>query len=70
MGEVIPFQTRGGKSRAGVDSAPTSGEAQILFFLGVRYERLEDARPEKAVSPGAGHGPRGGRKRKSRARAV
>ena len=39
MGEVTPFR---GKGRARAESAPPEGEAQILFFLGVRYSRSEE----------------------------
>ncbi|PPD44626.1 MAG: hypothetical protein CTY15_06690 [Methylocystis sp.] len=68
MGEVIAFQTRAKPARP-ASVAPT-GDAQILFFLGVRYERAGDASGSGAtLSPDHGHGPRGGKKRKSRARA-
>ena len=43
MGQVIPFQ---GKARrrapAGATSGDPGGEAEILFFLGVRYCRSEE----------------------------
>ncbi|QGM98370.1 hypothetical protein [Methylocystis parvus] len=69
MGEVVAFQIR--EKTARERSGPPSGGAQILFFLGVRYARIEE--PQDALTPdqgqGHGHGPRGGKKRKSRARA-
>lgn len=73
MGEVVAFQMRGKTPRE--RSEPPSGDAQILFFLGVRYARMEE--PQDALTPdqgqgqgdGHGHNPRGGKKRKSRARA-
>jgi hypothetical protein len=36
MGEVTPFRNKG---RARARPAPPEGAAQILFFLGVRYQR-------------------------------
>jgi hypothetical protein len=66
MGEVVAFRMRERKPREA--SEPPKGGAQILFFLGVRYMRMEE--PQAApgmISPGCG--PSGGRKRKSRARA-
>ncbi|WP_363346855.1 hypothetical protein [Methylocystis echinoides] len=62
MGEVVAFQMRERSPRR--PSEPPIGDAQILFFLGVRYMRAEDL-PTHAPD----QGPRGGRKRKSRARA-
>jgi hypothetical protein len=55
MGEIIAF---GARSRAAAPP-PAPGEAQILFFLGVRYVRDEPTKP----APRA----RGGGKRKKRA---
>ncbi len=69
MGEVVAFRMREKRSRE--MCAPPMGDAQILFFLGVRYARMEE--PQGTLSPdhgeGHGHGPRGGKKRKARARA-
>lgn len=66
MGEVIAFRMR--EKHARHASEPPTGDAQILFFLGVRYMRMEE--PLDALETQApGRGPRGGRKRKSRARA-
>jgi hypothetical protein len=67
MGEVVAFRMRARKPRE--DSAPPSGDAQILFFLGVRYARIEDPADAQGVAPDEGRGPHGGKKRKSRARA-
>lgn len=68
MGEVIAFQTRAKPSRH--SSEPPTGDAQILFFLGVRYMRMEEPQDSlNTFSPDHDHGPRGGKKRKSRARA-
>jgi hypothetical protein len=39
MGEVVAFRN---KERQRAESAPREGAAQILFFLGVRYQRQED----------------------------
>ncbi|GDX39326.1 hypothetical protein LBMAG20_15410 [Methylocystaceae bacterium] len=40
MGEVIAFQKR--KESAKNNSLPGIGEAEILFFLGVRYIRIQE----------------------------
>ncbi|MCC3247002.1 hypothetical protein LG047_17035 [Methylocystis sp. WRRC1] len=69
MGEVIAFRTR--IKDAPNRAEPFNGDAQILFFLGVRYMRMEET-PDAAGGwspPDLGHTPRGGKKRKSRARA-
>jgi hypothetical protein len=70
MGEVVAFQIRAKAARQ--KSEPPTGDAQILFFLGVRYMRIEEMQQSQgALAPdlGEGQGPRGGKKRKSRARA-
>jgi hypothetical protein len=70
MGEVVAFRMRGKSARE--KSGPPAGDAQILFFLGVRYARIDDSQDARGtLSPdhGAGDSPRGGKKRKSRARA-
>lgn len=68
MGEVIAFHTRA--RPAPRSSGPATGGAQILFFLGVRYMRFEEpAEALTTLSPDHGHGPRGGKKRRTRARA-
>ena len=53
MAQIIPLQSR---ARASRPEPPHQGGAQILFFLGVRYMRMEDplltpggARKRKAV---------------------
>jgi hypothetical protein len=61
MGEVIAFRKREKPSRQA--SAPPSGDAQILFFLGVRYVRMEE--PAQSQAPGGR--PRGSGARKRRA---
>jgi hypothetical protein len=65
MGEVTPFRNKG-RARAG--SAPPDGSGQILFFLGVRYERQQDGRDGEAGEDG---GPRssGGTRARRRKRA-
>jgi hypothetical protein len=66
MGEIIAFRMREKRARAG--SAAPAGGAQILFFLGVRYVRMDEP-PATLLAPDKGRGPAGGKKRKSRARA-
>jgi hypothetical protein len=63
MGEVIAFRKREKPSR-NASEAPPTGDAQILFFLGVRYVRMEDYQSQVP-----GGRPRGGGKGKRRARA-
>ncbi len=65
MGEVIAFGMRE-KTPRRASGSPT-GDAQILFFLGVRYMRMDE--PSGAFGTHApGAGPQGGKKRKSRVR--
>jgi hypothetical protein len=65
MCEIIAFQPNAKLSRR---AAAAEDGAQILFFLGVRYLRMEE--PPAAASPGKRGGePAGGKKRKRRARA-
>ncbi len=66
MGEVVAFLPRERIPRHA--SAPPTGGAQILFFLGVRYMRMEET-PGPVETHRPGRGPCGGKKRKSRARA-
>jgi hypothetical protein len=61
MGEVIAFRKREKPLRRARE--PLTGDAQILFFLGVRYVRVEDG----AQSQAPGGRPRGGGARKRRA---
>lgn len=60
MGQVIAFQTRARSARK--SSETPSGDAQILFFLGVRYMRMDDALAaqlsESAQKTRRGSGPR------------
>lgn len=64
MGEVVAFRIRERESRQA--SEPPTGDAQILFFLGVRYMRMEE--PPETLGPLAAAGAGRPRKRKSRAR--
>lgn len=61
MGEIVPFRC---ESRPRAAAAAPEGPAQILFFLGVRYERHDDESggPQKRNPPGAS--PRRQRRRK------
>jgi hypothetical protein len=68
MGQIIAFQTRSHEARRA--PPPPGGEAQILFFLGVRYLRMEDSQPSAGgLAPDSGDRSNGGKKRKRRARA-
>ena len=68
MGQIIALRTRAKTPRR--QSEPVAGGAQILFFLGVRYSRMEDERDFPAVqAPDLDSGQGGGRKRRKRARA-
>ncbi|MBU3890670.1 MULTISPECIES: hypothetical protein [Methylosinus] len=62
MGELIDFSAR---ARPAAAAPPIVGEAQILFFLGVRYVRPEEAATK--TPGGGGKASSGGRKRKRRA---
>jgi hypothetical protein len=66
MAEIIPL--RPGARAARVAPPPSEG-AQILFFLGVRYCRIEEAEelPRSAEKPRGEDD--GGKKRRRRARA-
>lgn len=67
MGDVIAFQAGAKIARRAL---PPAGDAQILFFLGVRYMRLDDPPPPTAHAPNARGGETaGGKKRRRRARA-
>ncbi len=69
MGEVIAFRRRG--KHAPQAAEPHAGDAQILFFLGVRYMRMDETLDVSGgwSPPDHRHTPGGGKKRKSRARA-
>ncbi len=67
MGELILFRPRAGRSSRPRSAAPLG--AQIMFFTGVRYERMEEpdavvlgAIPEPTPAEGLGR-PGRGRKR-------
>jgi hypothetical protein len=61
MGDLIAFRTPRHRGR----EPPRGGTAQILFFTGVRYERvIDDGRP--VVKPPSAPQQRGGRKGKKR----
>lgn len=62
MGEIIAFSF---KARPAAAAPPIVGEAQILFFLGVRYVRPEGTATN--APSGTGGAASGGRKRKRRA---
>ena len=64
MAQIIQLQSR---ARATRRTAPAVKSAQILFFTGVRYMRIEDYSPTLNDSPERCDG--GGKKRKRRARA-
>ena len=67
MGELILFRPREGRRRSGAVSGD-GVEAQIMFFTGVRYERMrEPAVPDggsDAPCAGGLSGARNGRRRK------
>lgn len=69
MGKVIAFQprTRG----ASIRNVVQQRDAQILFFLGVRYVRVDDAVVNEAAKPAPKScgAPPGGGKRRRRFRA-
>jgi hypothetical protein len=64
MGKVIAFQPRlRGASKRG---EAQQRDAQILFFLGVRYVRMEDAlvNPQETPAPESCGAPPGGKRRR------
>lgn len=66
MGQVIAFRTLARSARK--SSETPSGDAQILFFLGVRYMRMDDALAARlSASAQKTRGGSGRRKRRSRA---
>lgn len=68
MAQIICFERRAQKRER---VAPVEGGAQILFFLGVRYERMEDSYSSPlrgGDEPRQGETVGGGKKRKRRAR--
>ena len=68
MGQVITFKARAKTPRQ--EAEPIAGGAQILFFLGVRYCRIDEADAcTAAQTPDRDSGQGGGRKRRKRVRA-
>lgn len=66
MGKVIAFRSSAKRIRPGHAPAPP-GDAQILFFLGVRYSRMENP-PNTTDAPyESGGDTTRGKKRKHRA---
>jgi len=63
MAEIIPLRPG---ARAARSAPPPAEGAQILFFLGVRYCRIEE--PQRPASTPRGEDD-GGKKRRRRARA-
>ena len=63
MAEILKFKARPKLLRS-VEPIPAEG-ARILFFLGVRYERVEASieKPTKPAGGGKSSSTRGGRKR-------
>ena len=64
MGEIILFRPREGQARKTRSSAVGAG-AQIMFFTGVRYERMQEPAQQEGDSgapPAGGLG--GGRRRR------
>ena len=70
MGEIVTFRPHGGQFRKRSASADRPG-AEILFFTGVRYERMADpvvalAEGDSGAPPAGGLGGAGGRRRRRR----
>lgn len=66
MAQIISLQSR---MRPPRQPAPAGDGARILFFMGVRYMRVEEYSPSMTEAPSRGDGRDGGGKRKRRARA-
>jgi hypothetical protein len=66
MAQIISLQSR---MRPPRQPAPAGDGARILFFMGVRYMRIEEYSPSTTDAPGRGDDHGGGGKRKRRARA-
>jgi hypothetical protein len=49
MGEIIAFPSERRARRLG--TLPAAGEVKILFFLGVRYQRMDDPPLPESNSP-------------------
>lgn len=68
MGQIIAFKPRAATLQR--PSATVTGGAEILFFLGVRYCRMEeDQSLPSTQAPDQDSGQGGARKRRKRARA-
>ena len=66
MGQIVYLESRARPIRP---TPPVQGDAQILFFLGVRYMRMDEYSAPTSDSPTGNSGDNtGGRKRKRRAR--
>jgi hypothetical protein len=66
MGEIIAFPSQRRAQRP--EAHPSAGEANILFFLGVRYVRMDDPpAPESDSSSATGAAANRIKKRKRRA---
>jgi hypothetical protein len=65
MAQIISFQSR---PRAPRQAAAASHGAEILFFMGVRYMRIEEPSPSLTDAPDRRDDGGGGKKRKRRAR--
>jgi hypothetical protein len=61
MGEILPFRI---ESRPRAAKVPPQGPAEILFFMGVRYERHDDGTSGPQSRAPAGAAPRRQRRRK------
>ena len=71
MGKVIAFQQRTRATSARKVALPR--DAEILFFLGVRYERMDEALCDLKSMSGpdsCGAPPTGGKRRRVRSRCV
>jgi hypothetical protein len=63
MGKVIAFQPR--KSAGSMRRVGQERDAEIIFFPGVRYERMDDARADARKRSGpasCGASPNGGKR--------
>jgi hypothetical protein len=68
MGEIVSFPPQEGQARKSRASTETTG-ARILFFTGVRYERMTDPAPalaggDSGAPRSGGMGARGGKRRR------
>jgi hypothetical protein len=66
MAQIISLQSR---MRTPSQPAQAGDGARILFFMGVRYMRVEEYSPSTTDAPSRGDGRGGDGKRKRRARA-